>query len=500
MLDNRPDSWTARPLPRKFAVRLQMSVLFLAGVVVMIIHDRYCMALHNKPSRFFGQLRDFHLDNWFTTIGNIIAMVARAILSGAIALVFAQVFWMRMRRRNFTVRQVDVVMTVIDHPLGMSTFSSLRHSWALSIIALLGATMGVVSIFAPGSIKIALGGYDSICDRTTVDLGGASIGAFRQDGDSYTYLNPSAQAKSLASRVILGNKYLPPSEALFDGDTRNIIYNVTFDAPFFTCADITDSAYLASVLPDPPSSNGTVVVWNSSYVFNEDGMLLRVASRQLFPDGGTKDGVVPGPAQAVECHANVSSYVVLINEGEGPTTYEFPMIKPVSPVFNGTTSHIQDIEFAALTEAFTLCLNGTATYDRDFFQFTPDSSVISNSPLGAADGNSPWSWGPNLTLGGMTQSLMASVSASVLSNVLTQTDGPSVKEIQVACNVFDSLYIYDRSRLFLVYGAALLVTALCILVGFVAIHVNGEEESVEFSRILREFVEGRAPEVGYDRF
>jgi len=40
-------------------------------------------------------------------------------------------------------------------------------------------------------------------------------------------------------------------------------------------------------------------------------------------------------------------------------------------------------------------------------------------------------------------------------------------------------------RLFLSYGAGLLVTALCIFLGFLIISANGAEEYLVFSQILR---------------
>ncbi len=87
------------------------------------------------------------------------------------------------------------------------------------------------------------------------------------------------------------------------------------------------------------------------------------------------------------------------------------------------------------------------------------------------------------------QNLMDVVSVSLLSNIVNaDTSTSPLSRIQGDCSVQVLAFSYDRFRLLLSYGLGLLYTAICIAIGFYAIRVNGFEETLDFSRILKSVV------------
>ena len=72
----------------------------------------------------------------------------------------------------------------------------------------------------------------------------------------------------------------------------------------------------------------------------------------------------------------------------------------------------------------------------------------------------------------------------ILSDKLSETGAPTLKLVNSTCEIMNVFFIYEPLRLFSIYGVSLLVSAICIGLGFIAIHSNGVEESLSFSRVL----------------
>ncbi len=84
---------------------------------------------------------------------------------------------------------------------------------------------------------------------------------------------------------------------------------------------------------------------------------------------------------------------------------------------------------------------------------------------------------------------MDAVSVSLLSDIFNADNSTSpLSTIRVDCSVQVLEFSYDRFRLLLSYGLGLSYTAVCIAIAFYAIRVNGFEETLDFSRILRSVV------------
>lgn len=448
------------------------------------------MALNHKSASSFGNFHRFHLEDWFSSIGNIISLVARAMFAGVVGLVFAQLFWRRNQQEKLTAKQIDAIMALKDRPFGPTALRSWRSSWLLSATTSLVAVLVVVTIVAPGSLEVEMVKTDQDCEKLSVDLSNATIATFQDaaDGKSFIYANPTAQTNSFVAKVVLGGEYLPPVEAnLTADDDTSLIYSLTFDAPSFSCQDVTNSVNLTSLLPLPASPTGPVVVWNSTFTFDDEALIVNVASRQLLPDPQKIGLEAPGLSEAMTCAANVSSYVVKVTEGLGNGTVTVLNLTPKSPITRSSPDML-GLQYAALADGLARLLNGTATYNRSTFNFTQDSSFIAFTPLGTADSNSPWSWPSTTSMRARLQELMAEVSVSLLSGVLSDASSPTLTPQDSQCLLHEPLYSYDRMRLFLTYGIAILVTAVCMLIGFIVIHMNGREETVDFSRIMSSFV------------
>jgi len=70
----------------------------------------------------------------------------------AIAISSSQNFWRSLRTRGYAVSQIDALMKAQINPFTPSSFRPTHASFA---VLLLATAMSTVSIFAPGSTKVA---------------------------------------------------------------------------------------------------------------------------------------------------------------------------------------------------------------------------------------------------------------------------------------------------------------------------------------------------------
>ncbi len=469
-----------------------MFVLLVLGAAFMVAHDRFYVAL--RKHSLSADLDKDDLQKAANIVGNVFAYSANFLLSAAIGLVFMQVFWMRMRSKEHTIAEIDAAMSSRTSPFGLGSLRAWRSMFLLTLIPALGVANVQIILLASGSMRVAFATTPSECRMLTVNLTNANLGVVAPDagGVNLTYQNPEAQVKGYVTQIVMFNDALIPR--ILDSDFNVQSYPLRFDAPGLNCTDVTSSVNSSQLLPSS-SLNNPIPVWNTVYHLGVAGSSLSftTASRdlKLASDGET---IIPDDdEQTVQCVFYNVTYDVLVNS----TDSEFGDFESVvlnktlnAPLIVGSTTGLVngELNFDALADTFGRTLNGTAAYDPNIFDFTPDSPIIVYSPFGEAAAGIPWS----LAEADMTiaiPALMDAVSLSLLSDILnTDPDSKPLSKTRGPCSVQVLAFEYDRTRLLVTYGVGILCTAVCIAVGCYAIRRNGFEESMDFSRILKSVV------------
>ncbi|KLO11337.1 hypothetical protein SCHPADRAFT_929999 [Schizopora paradoxa] len=470
--------------------RLQMCSLFLGAVSVVMAQHFFYNYLHHKPTNynFFGNSSfSSFIRQYYISIGNVLSITSKALLCGALANVFVQTFWLQHNRERFSVEKIDKALSCKDGPV--SSLMAIRSTSLLSTLALLIAAMDLITVFAPGAVKPEATSITQPCTVSTVNLSHAPVAVFIDTTGAY--VNPIAQLRGFVNQVFLSGTYMSPTFAR-DQYGGSVSYSVDFDAPTLNCTNVTSSFDFATSLPSPPLSNNAsitdkIVVWNTTRFLNSsDGSLfITIATRKLLPTFDEYKGVNPYPfPTATTCTPYRSLYTVTINTGSSNGTLPSISIRNVVPKSPLSVLSVdsEEMQLYAIADTFVAALNGTVIYDPNSFDFTPDSQLVGYSPLGAADADSPWSW--NVDMLTAIPQVMQNISLSILSDKLSETGSPTLKLVNSTCEITNVFFIYEPLRLFSVYGVSLLVSAICIGHGFIAIHANGVEESLSFSRVL----------------
>ncbi|KLO14740.1 hypothetical protein SCHPADRAFT_939289 [Schizopora paradoxa] len=471
------------------STRISMVVLLLLSGLLMGLHDfLYVYLRKHSLNSDIGFLKD-DMQDTASHVGNLFAGIANLLLGAAIGMVFVQVFWMRVRSKAHTLAEIDSAMNLRSNPFA---FRAWRSMFLLALIPLLTLSNVHIIVFGSSSMKIDFASVPSECRVLTVNLTNADFGVVSQDttDSSLTYSNPQASIRGYVTQVIMFNEALEP--LVFESESDIQSYALQFNAPSLKCTDITSSVNSSQILPSP-TTNGPIPVWNTIYELGAvgDPLNFTTASRDLT---AASDGINFLPAddeQTVQCVFFNVTYNVIVNE-TNPGDYETNIVNKTlnNPLVVGSTAEFVNelLNFDALADTFARTLNGTASYDPNIFDFTPGSPIIVYSLFGAAAPGIPWSLkDQDMTFA--IPDLMDAVSLSLLSDILsTEADFKPVTKIPNPCQIQVLAFDYSRARLLLSYGAGLLYTAICITIGFYAIRVNGCEESMSLSRLMKAMV------------
>ncbi|KLO14746.1 hypothetical protein SCHPADRAFT_297018 [Schizopora paradoxa] len=473
----------------RYILRVRMVALFLAAVGVMILHHLFCRYLNKKPVNyefFANPAFSAFIVNYYGSIGNTLSIISKAALCSALAIVFVQIFWYQHLRRKYSIGQIDKAVLCKDDPL--ASLISFRSTTVLSMITFLGVSMFVVTIFAPGALKPESRSLPRDCTVPTVNLETDSLAVTNHGA----YSGPISQLRGFVANVVLSGTYLSPN-VTYDSYGSSTSYNINFTAPALNCTNITSTYDFARNLPLPASFTAgeavtsEIVIWNGTKSIASDGLTsLVVGSRKLIPlfddDYSVTADLSPS---AATCVAYSGVYHVTVTTGSGDGAMPYVILNSVdlqSPISELSTEHTEQHYYAVVDSLFSL-MAGTAVYDPGNFDFTLNSVIIAYSPIGSGDPDSPWSFARNIV--DALPEVMGNVSISILSGILSQTDNPSLMFVPSVCYDDNEYFIYHPKRLFFSYGAGLLVTAFCIGLGFLVIRLNGTEEYLVFSQILR---------------
>lgn len=455
-----------------------MLLLFLAGAIVMVAHHGFYSYLRFKEvetstSSFSVSLRDQTRAN---EIGNALSFLAKTFLSSVIGIAFVQQFWLQLRRNSYTVGQVDAIMGCREHPFSPTAYKAWIKAFFLVVISCLATATVIISVVAPGALKVVSGDFNAAgaCTVQTLNIGQNQV--------------PPPTVLAL-TRTLTSGSYLPPNNPC----TTACRYNLTFNAPALNCTNITATYPYWS---DFVKSGGTLLTangagWDPAYTYN--GTVLSSNDRSgiqvLTLDTGSN------ATQAVECYVHDATYTVTFTHNAPSSTIDIIDTQLHDPVLGNSSAHIFDNANYSIAVAFTQLLEGT---------LTPDGSVSGQSGLSplcvsALTTQTPdfaWHW-EDMMVG--VPSLMANVSISLFNPAVqfypwsraatinpfaVYNSSQAVRAVNTTCWYSMQYFDYDPVRLLATYGAALLVTALCAALGFRAVHLNGVEDSMNFSRFL----------------
>ena len=448
--------------------------------------------------------------------GNTMALIVHTSFQAAICLFFVQHFWLQIRRRSFSVKQINAIVNMQKNPVSFSALRTFPSAVQLFVLALIIFSLSIISIIVPGSLTVVQGNFNEQqdCDVATVQYPYAPT-LLSMDNSSTSVAGTSLPPiQKLAAKVMLLGSYLPPPTPC--GTCK---YDTTFNAPAIECNTTSSldqrslitlrqlaitSEDTSTTLSDASSSNVVqfeatlppildpnsqpapdpvppqYVVWNATYAFNTT-MNLQVAWD--MGDFISSNSSLTGPSGFTQCTAYNATYDVSVTQNTSESTVVVNNVVTHNQLVYPGDSSKELLSMIAIVDALASQLQGSV-WLHPAGDVAPGGSIIGYG-IGATSGGSntakTWNWtmGPTSAI----PSIMQNISLSLLAgNVGALSNSSTLTTVPHESFVSTLIFQYDSIRLAGTYSSTALVTVLCVLLGFWAVKRNGSDESFDFSR------------------
>lgn len=497
------------PLPQLYWPALLPALTsLLLGCIFALVHHAYLGSLHDRPVTNQA---------WTSRYSLGIAFVTRACLSTAIGVAFTQILWNVMGRskRGLSLGSIDSLFGVSESPRLFLSWELWTLALPLMPIALAMWLMPLVSLVTPSALTVG-----SLQNSTTKMncfvpsinwTGDAGLPLSDYDYEGF-YVGPSASIEQLVQLTSQSGAQQGWSSPC----GLNCTYNVTFDAPAWSC----HRSQRVEDLDAPWNHPGGESIWfpgygdGSNYTVREmeDTLEFLVLYEGAYNNKtsdfwvGATDSVSPmsaPPSLSVkdflnlhlyQCHFANARYHLRVSYADDKQINEildlhlFEKLEMTndSPGFEESSNPFID-DVKSLYNPFMSLIEGSITRD-------PRSIIVSGTELASIpklcrkyngsmgiEPEDPFI--PVLDLGPVLEEVSHNISISLMSNQKLS----NIVLVNTPCRVYhdETVWKYKKWLLFLPYASALAATVLSFIAAADAIRTAGVVRDKSFSTILR---------------
>jgi hypothetical protein len=457
---------------------------------------------------------------WVIRVGNGFAFLFKSLLVAAVGIAFYQRFWYSAGRESLQLQSVDAIFGVLKNPFKFFNADLVLRTKVLFILALIAWLLPITAIFAPGSLtgstlssaSLMLVFNPQTIGTTTYNVPvlalGRDVGLF-QTGSAQTFQGGSIGFK----RFILGVFSTGQMGTWPSPCGSNCTYTISFPGPALSCVAGNPNG------TNVPLLSADQIIYNATASYPGTPVNSTGANSTGGPFVGPSGFLVTVPANGtlapnvINCTLYSATYQTTVqytnnNATVGvqttlgqiiPSSVEEALIDDIIPAgtnssFNGTS--IGDwwtlLNQYAVGYTFFDLLEGSLTFLPQGGYVVDKTSIIYTNLLNLA----ALSLTPDpTTLANQIESLFTNVTLSMLPYTASPiyigagfntSDAPAATftPIQATTTGYPTLYTYSPATLWEIYGVALGVTALCILVGIIAVLRNGGDGDASFLNIL----------------
>ncbi|KLO16640.1 hypothetical protein SCHPADRAFT_937672 [Schizopora paradoxa] len=458
------------------AIHWKMILLIVGTACSLVLNHLFYRYLNGKvprsPLRFSKSSRLLYNQTIVSDVGIALAYIGQTLIAIAILSSCDQIFWRALRDRGHSISSIDSTMRVQSGPFTLSILPALRVSAFVPLLVILAALTSLVSIFAPGSIKV---NQDFQHSETCTILAPRNLTALAVNA---TVEDLTVGNNGPLQTVFSSGTYIPPTPACGTNPAASRCnYDLQFSGPGFDCEEVAKSSnYSSFISPIFGNDSGPHLFQTDFIPQTADNLTLRILVQ-------TWD-VKRSSYQAAQCTGVIRSYTVSVSQTNFSTPSIYVTDSQVESVVHANKSQLLTFAETFVYDLMFL-LNSTWAYTSDGFPFLqgyfPTAEGIGSLQL---DGNITWVE----NLAGALEEYSQNATLSILSGqILTlNPEVPDILEnVSSTCTYTFAAYEYTPQRLLLTYGIGISIAFICIILALIAIRRNGVEESMDFSRVLR---------------
>ncbi|KAF7324527.1 hypothetical protein MKEN_00493400 [Mycena kentingensis (nom. inval.)] len=466
---------------------VKILLIWALGGILALIHHIFYSQLNNRA------VHTLHKDH----------ITPQRPASSGIA--FIQCAWKLVRQRAFTVAGLDALWAAPYSPLSFLEWDFWRTARGVVLVGALVHAFPLVITFIPGTLTVRGVQKTEVgeCTVPTFDFGKQGVLFEQLNSAARIYSQPSSLALRVVGATILGGQPFPPTSPC----AGNCTYTISVNAPSFTCIDSLQNATAlpsvgdASKLLAPPAYIGVAFDATPSPASRYTGWDFQ-AHYLDYSDLQPTDKSHAG--RDVSCVAYNSTYELdyafmgstpsvvvrnivrhepagqlLLTEDGLAGTFVPGSTGIHTELFNTTTNY-----YALLASLYTY-LDGNVTTrltgNSLNFILQPPNIAATQSRLVSSIGGGSIVWAAQMPA--VMESLLQNITLSILA--LSPDEATQLMRT-VPCTTYTTaqLFSYTPSRLWLIYGLALILSFLCNLLGIAALRHNAFGATGGFSDFL----------------
>ncbi|SJL15175.1 uncharacterized protein ARMOST_18661 [Armillaria ostoyae] len=473
------------PLTPAQRIRLRGTPAVIAGLLLgaaltAVLHHVYLSKLRGRTVS--GQF-------WIKNSSNALSTLVQWLCMGSVSLSLTQLIWYLLRRRPFTVLQINHLFGLPD-PLRILRLASSRRLWnaiPVIIMATLLQAFVLVSILAPNSLEVG----SASPQNTTISVPTA---LFNKPIDAFDCsLTPSGDWEKVLDRALQSETLMGWNAPAGCGTACN--YTIQYSAPALRCTELAiDEAN--TMLPIQDIYNKTV--YNATNSPGGHIEPMSIAWRTFDTNGkstisGTRCALWNTTQQSVVSFANNTGMI-----SPNITSYNNPVNTDPEVFLDEACFDSWESSNVTSVSLYTYALVGSWLFDQlhgaliCITEYSPRNGPLSycdpslDSQFNLATNNL---FSLNETTGTLTpnsqnvSSALEQILVNLTVAMITHWDQTTMVNASV---VQDQLvWVYHIQRLWIIYATALAVTAACGAVGFACILKNGEDRDLTFWDIVQ---------------
>ncbi|KAK0470980.1 hypothetical protein IW261DRAFT_1572500 [Armillaria novae-zelandiae] len=472
--------------------------LLVISAATAILHHIYLSFLRN---------RDVKQQFWIKNSSNALSTSIQWLCAASLSLSLTQVTWSLIRRRPFTLIQLNHLFGLPNpYPIIGLTLSIGSKSWGIIPVIVMAAAVQaftLVSILAPNSLAVGSASpRNDVLDVPAIFFNTSKEGSGWTTG--FGGLEDCTVSTSSAWKRIFGRAFQSDNLITWnppEGCQSGCNYTIEYPAPALLCSDISEDEILgngdAVQTSDPsqptvqlssPSFLIAESVYSANYFLNHNGASIALAWRIQDIPGAEK--VVGG----ARCSLYNTTQKAVVSFSNGTVTILPSIVSYHEPFghFGDTTCNKLSGD-AADTPVLAYYTSYYAVTEWLFQQLGGNIVFFHEGVLG----------GSNVSTGIVTSNLfMLNEHATLFSSTTRDIKGgleqmlvnftvalmaSSTDKVAVQASVSQNQLVweYDAQNLWTIYGIALAFTAVSTMVGLACIWKDGDNESFSFLDILR---------------
>ncbi|KAK0431390.1 hypothetical protein EV421DRAFT_2024551 [Armillaria borealis] len=461
------------------------------GVIAGLLFGAALTALLHHVYLFILRGRTVSGQFWIKNSSNVLSTLVQWLCMGSVSVSLTQLIWWLLRRRPFTILQLNHLFGLPD-PLRILHLASSRRLWsAIPVItmATLLQAFALVSILAPNSLEVGSASpQNTTISVPTIFFSKAHIydELNAQAGPAY-YGYPSASLQKVLDRALQSDTLIGWNAPAGCGTACN--YTIQYPAPALRCTELSpDEANTMLFNSDLPAAyNATVIQVDGGLKWST---CMSMAWRTYH--AGEK---VTSAASGANCSIYNTTQQAVISFVNNTGMISPSILSYADPVMFDWDTFYSNGPTPEIVSAFSYMSVVTWLYTQlsgvvpSTFPMNMPASCPASASLGSSNVISTNLFSVNESAGTFTPNRenMSSALEQILVNVtvalITSMGHTTMANASV---VQDQLvWVYHGQRLWIIYATALAVTATCGAIGVACMLKDGEGNDLAFWDIVR---------------